>query len=98
MKSLKIITMAILVLLFTGCTNKTLDGIYIGNDNAFFESLTFKSGDKVEIVFMGTTSEIEYQLENNKVKIINAGQNQILTITNDGCLDGGGFIGKYCKE
>lgn len=99
MKTLKtIILLSFSVILFGCPPTKTLKGTYIGSHNAFFEKLIFKSGNKVEIVFMGTTSEIEYQLEDNKVKITNAGQNQILTITGDGCLDGGGHIGKYCKE
>ncbi|WP_100611365.1 hypothetical protein [Confluentibacter lentus] len=99
MKPLKLLlTLSVSILLFGCTTGNELRGIYIGNNNAFFEKLTFKSGNKVEIVFMDTTSEIDYQLDDDKVKIINAGQNQILIITDEGCLDGGGFIGTYCKE
>ena len=99
MKLFKILSIAIIFsLLLFSCLGSGLKGTYVVQNNAFFEKLTFKSGHKVDIVFMGTTSEIEYELDGNKVKITNAGQNQILTITDDGCLDGGGIVGKYCKE
>lgn len=97
MKFLKLSTLLFLITM-TGCSENGLKGTYMGNQESFFEKLTFKSSNKVEIVFMGTTSEIDYQMEDSKIKIMNDGQNQILTITDEGCLDGGGFIGKYCKE
>lgn len=99
MKLFKLLLTLLVSILLSACSgDNDLTGTYTGSNNAFFEKLTFKPGNKVEIVFMGTTSEIDYKIDENKVKIINAGQNQILTITDDGCLDGGGFIGKYCKE
>lgn len=82
----------------SGCTSKTLEGVYIGGDNAFFDQLIFKSNHKVELVFMGATTEADYSLEDNKVKISTANETQVLTITKTNCLDGGGFIGQYCKE
>lgn len=98
MKLFKTIAILVTPFLFFSCFNEQLEGTYIGDENAFFNQLTFKSNKKVELIFMGTTSEADYSLENKKVKIINAGQNQILIITDKGCLDGGGFIGTYCKE
>ncbi|MCB0461939.1 MAG: hypothetical protein R2816_12380 [Flavobacteriaceae bacterium] len=96
MKTFKITTFFALLLLFFSCT-PSLSGTYKGVGSTFFDQLTFKSGNKVELVFMGSTTEVEYKLEEGKVKITNAGQTQVLTITEDGCLDGGGFVGKYCK-
>ncbi|MBP0904091.1 hypothetical protein ACFSKN_08595 [Mariniflexile gromovii] len=88
----------IIPFIFFGCFESGLSGTYVGQEGAFFEKLTFVSNDKVELTFLGTTTEATYTKEGKKVKIDNAGENQILTITENGCLDGGGFIGKYCKE
>ena len=98
MKTLKTIVCLSFLLVLFGCTSSSLQGTYVGTDGAFFDKLTFTSNDTVELVFAGGTSEVSYTLEDGKVKISNAGQNQILKINDDGCLDGGGFIGKYCKE
>jgi hypothetical protein len=81
-----------------GCTSNTLEGVYIGSDNAFFDQMIFKSNYKVELVFMGATTEADYSLEDNTVKIFTTNETQVLTITKSNCLDGGGFIGQYCKE
>ncbi len=97
MKTLKTLAILAFTLCLLSCGNK-LKGTYKGSNGAFFDQLTFVSNNKVELVFMGSTSEVEYTLEDGKVKITNTGQTQILTITDDGCLDGGGFVGKYCKE
>lgn len=98
MKLIKIATALCILLLFFGCFGNSLSGTYIGQENAFLEKITFTSKNKVELTFFGSTTEATYSIEGEKVKINNAGENQILTITDDGCLDGGGFIGKYCKE
>ncbi|MBL85506.1 MAG: hypothetical protein CMO82_02480 [Winogradskyella sp.] len=96
MKTLKILTILAFALCLLSCGNG-LEGTYKGSNGAFFDQLTFISKNKVELVFKGATSEVEYTVEGDKVKITNAGQTQILTITDDGCLDGGDFVGKYCK-
>ena len=92
-------TIVLISLLFVlGCAGGGLSGTYKGDEGAFLEKMTFTSNDKVELVFMGSTVEGTYKVEDNKVKINNSGEVQILTIKADGCLDGGGFIGTYCKE
>jgi hypothetical protein len=75
-----------------------LSGTYSGNGEAFFDKLNFTSGSKVEIYFMGASKEALYEKSGNKVKITIAGENQLFTIDEKGCLDGGGQIGKYCKQ
>lgn len=98
MKLLSKASVFIIPLLLFGCSGNGLSGTYVGQEGAFLEKMTFTSYDKVELTFLGATTEATYTLEGKKVKINNAGENQILTITENGCLDGGGFIGKYCKE
>lgn len=91
------LAVAILAGLLAAC-GSGIDGTYLSEGDGFFESLTFKSGGKVEITFMGMTKEGDYELEGGKkVKITMGGDTQILTIDDKGCLDGGGLIGRYCK-
>ena len=77
-----------------------LSGTYSPVEGGFFQALDFTSGDKVQVTFMGQTREIGYQVDGKKLRIINpdAGQTQIFSIDDAGCLDGGGFIGKYCPS
>lgn len=98
MKNFKAISLLIISFILFGCFENGLSGTYIGEDGAFLEKMTFISNDKVELTFLGATTETTYIKEGKKVKIDNAGDNQIFAITENGCLDGGGFIGKYCKE
>ena len=99
MKTLKILlTLFVSILLFSCLGNDQLKSTYTASDNAFFEKLTLKSGNNLEIVFIGTTIEADYRLEDDKVMINSAVETQILNITEKGCLDGGGFIGTYCKD
>jgi len=75
-----------------------LSGTYSGNGESFFEKLNFTSGSKVEVYFMGASKEGTYEVSGNKVKITVNGENQLFTIDDKGCIDGGGEIGKYCKQ
>ncbi|WOD43704.1 hypothetical protein [Hwangdonia lutea] len=97
MKNLKNTVLCITALLFVGCFNTKLEGTYVGEEGAFLDKINFTSNSTVELTFFGSTTETTYTTEHNKVKINNAGEIQVLTITDNGCLDGGGFIGKYCK-
>ncbi|HNQ27386.1 MAG TPA: hypothetical protein PKL92_05640 [Aquaticitalea sp.] len=85
------------LVMLSGCSNG-LQGTYVGNDNAFFDQLNFTSGNTVEIVFMGVTKEAEYTVDGKKVRITAAGETQVFTLTDKGCLDGGGMLGSYCKN
>ncbi len=100
MKKTKFIVISLtlgLSLFITSCGGG-LSGTYSGNGEAFFEKLNFKSGSKVDIYFMGVSKEATYEKSGNKVKITMAGENQLFTIDDKGCLDGEGQIGKYCKQ
>lgn len=77
-----------------------LDGTYTPQGesiaSALIESLTFKSGGKIEIKAMGQTKEGTYEIEDDRVKITISGETNIFTISGD-CIDGGGMLGKFCK-
>ena len=82
--------------LLAGCGSK-VDGTYSGSAESFFERLTLKSGGKADVTFMGMTKEGEYTVDGKQVKITVGGENQLFTVDDKGCLDGGGIIGRYCK-
>ena len=74
-----------------------LSGTYTGDGNSFFESLAFRSDGKVDITWMGTTREGTYEVDGERVAISSGGDTQVFTIDSQGCVDGGGLIGRYCK-
>ena len=90
----------VLTLSLAACGGGGLSGTYTPKGgNGFFEKMTFTSGDKVEITFMGQVREIGYETDGKTLKIINpnAGETQVFTLDSAGCFDGGGLIGTYCK-
>jgi hypothetical protein len=46
----------------------------------------------------GTTREGAYTVEDGRVSATVAGDNLVLTVTPEGCLDAGGMVGKFCKQ
>lgn len=84
------------MVVISGCSG-SLSGTYVPDDgHGFFDKLEFISGNKVDIYTMGTTVEASYKIDGNKIVLGIGGQ--VLTIDENGCLDGGKMIGKYCKE
>ncbi len=75
-----------------------VEGEYSGEGTGFLEKINFKDDDVVELTFMGMTKEGTYEIEDDKVKINNGGDVSILRIDDEGCLVGGGILGKYCKK
>jgi hypothetical protein len=89
------ITLA-LPLLALAC-GPSVSGTYSGKGTGFLEKIEFRDDEKVELTFMGMTKEATYEVDEDRVKINNAGEIMILKITDDDCLEGGGILGKYCK-
>lgn len=80
-----------------GCGGSGIEGTYSGRGTGFLQQMVFKPDGKVELTFMGMTKEGTYVVEDQKVKVTNGSDTSILTIADDGCLDGGGILGRYCK-
>jgi hypothetical protein len=76
----------------------SVSGTYSGKGTGFLEKIEFRDDEKVELTFMGMTKEATYEIDEDRVKINNGGEITILKITDDDCLEGGGIIGRYCKE
>jgi outer membrane lipopolysaccharide assembly protein LptE/RlpB len=79
----KIIAVAITALL-SAC-GSGLDGTY--TDQQGISSYTFKSG-KVIVSAMGVGSEMDYKLEDGKVKIISPQGTMVMNILKDGSIEG----------
>ena len=92
---------ALLVCACVGCGGG-LSGTYTPNGRSFagavIGNMTFNSSDKVEITALGTTAEGTYVLEGKRVKITVSGDTTIMTIDDQGCLDAGGMLGKFCRK
>jgi hypothetical protein len=89
-----------LVILAAGCSPGVSGSYKPAGGGAVFQSLTFKSGGKVELTFFGATVEGDYEVEDGKVKLTGPEGSRVLTIDGD-CLDGGqglAGLGRYCRS
>jgi hypothetical protein len=95
---LALAALALLPLVLTGC-GSGLDGTYVSQGDGLIDSITFKSGGKAELVGMGMTKEGAFEMDGSeRVKITVAGDTNIFSIDDKGCIDGGGMLGKFCKK
>ena len=74
-----------------------LEGDYSGTGNSFFEKLTFKPDGKVRVTFMGMTKVGTFEVDGKEVLITVGNETNVFTLNDQGCVVGGGFLGKYCK-
>lgn len=72
-------------LLLTACGQK-LDGTY--TDEMGITEYDFKSADKVYVKVMGSETELDYAIEDDKVKISGPQGNMVFTLNEDGSLQG----------
>lgn len=90
--------LAVALALFIVACDTGLTGTYTSKGGVINQTMLFKSGGKVEVTTMGMIQEGEYEREGKKVRIKVAGTTTILTIDDQGCLDGGKLVGKFCKN
>jgi len=51
------------------------------------------------VMGMVQTQEMDYKLDEGKVKLgMAGGPQQVMSIDKDGCLEAGGMMGKMCKK
>lgn len=82
MKKLLLLTLFI----FLSACGSRLSGTY--KDATGITSLTFQSGSKVAMTTLGIETELDYSIEDDKVKIGSDKSRLVLTILNDGSLQG----------
>ncbi|HSC08325.1 MAG TPA: hypothetical protein VLD59_15985 [Steroidobacteraceae bacterium] len=91
--------------LFAACGGGGLEGTYLGEDAAsgertgFLDSITFKSGNQLEATFLGQTKHGTYTVNGKQVtlKVADDDTPELLTILDDGCLEGNAIVGRYCR-
>jgi hypothetical protein len=93
-----LVASALAVAVSTAAWAAKLEGDYLGTGNSFFEKLTFKSGGKVRVTFAGMTKQGTYELDGNEVLITIGNETNVFNVDAQGCMVGGGFLGKYCKD
>ncbi|MFA5495630.1 MAG: hypothetical protein WC247_12705 [Porticoccaceae bacterium] len=83
--------------LLTACGGGEPSGEYIGIEGAVVDKLEFGPDDKVRTTEAGETKEGTFRFEGDKLIVVTIdGDQNALTITDDGCLNGG-YLGTYCK-
>lgn len=89
----------VFALYLAACGGGGLKGTYTPQGFSPIDSITFKSGGKVEVSSMGPTTEGTFEIDGDRVRITFAGQTTIFTIDKQGCLDSGAAFGarKFCK-
>lgn len=83
-----------LTILLTACGPR-ISGTYA--DGMGLTSFTFKSSDTVAMTTMGIETELNYKLEDGKVKIGSDKGSMVLTLLEDGTLQGPMSI-KFAKK
>jgi hypothetical protein len=102
MKMKSIIFATLACFLVAGCSHG-LSGTYlpkgggVGN-GLVMDKLDFVSGDSVDITIMSQTVRVNYKIDGKQVLLSVNGQQQVFTLDDDGCLDGGAMFGKFCKS
>jgi hypothetical protein len=83
--------------LATACGGSGVQGEYIGKEGeSFFDSLTFRSDGKVDVVLVGVRHEGAYEAESGGVTITAPnGERTSLTLGSNGCLTHP-IAGTYC--
>ncbi len=74
-----------MILLLSAC-GASLDGTYTDPNGML--SYTFKSGGKLYESAMGMEIELNYQMDGKKIKIMSPQGNLILTLLDDGSIQG----------
>lgn len=80
------------------CGGGGVQGRYVPKGETFFESLTFRSDNKVEVVFINQQAEGTYEVDGDAITMTAPnGQKARLVLDDNGCLTNS-LIGTYCKD
>jgi hypothetical protein len=87
----------------TACSRTSLSGTYLpkggGMGNGLvMEKLEFGSGNSVTLTMMEQKIRVTYTIDGKQLLLNANGQQMVLDIDGDGCLDGGNLYGKFCKS
>jgi hypothetical protein len=86
---IQVVFLALSLLLLSACGSKLDDTTYESSNPVLGKTVfKFESGGKVYMSVMGVETELKYEVDGNKVKLISPQGNQILTLREDGSLEG----------
>jgi len=93
----------VLACLAVAACSRSLSGTYVpkggGMGNGLvMEKLEFGSGNSVTLTMMEQKIRVTYTIEGKQLLLNANGQQMVLDIDGDGCLDGGNLYGKFCKS
>jgi len=91
----------ILAIAVAACGNSGSSGVsgeYLGQPGSWVDKLVFGPGNEVRAVDDGDTAAGVFRVEGKEVFLTIGGDQSKLTITGNGCLDGGRDAGIYCKR
>ena len=98
MNAMRIAALGLGATLLAACGSR-VEGTYEGvRDQSFLESITLKSDGKANVRFMGMTRQGTWELDERELVVTVGNDVQVLTLDDEGCLVGGGFLGTYCKD
>lgn len=75
----------------------SITGEYIGQENAWVDKIIFGPEDQVRAIDGDETTLGIFRVEGETVIVAISGDQNPMTIREDGCLDGG-YVGVYCKQ
>ena len=88
--------------LFMAACGTKLTGKYSSSSTLLGSNLLeveFKSGNKANFSAAGSPAmEMDYEVSGKEVKLKTGPATMVATLTDDGCLDFGGVLGKLCKQ
>jgi len=87
-----------LVALVAACGNSSISGEYVGQPGSWVDKLVFGPGNEVRAVDGGATSAGIFHVEGQEIVLTFGTDQNKLTITDNGCLDGGRAAGNYCPR
>lgn len=76
----------VIMVLFLSACGKSIEGTY--TDAMGLSSYTFSSGGKAYVGMMGIESEMTYEVDGKRVKLMTPQGNMVLQLMEDGTLQG----------
>jgi len=87
-----------LVILVAACGSSSVSGEYVGQPGAWVDKLVFGPGNEVRAIDGGDTAAGIFSIDGKEILLTFGTDQNKLTITDNGCLDGGRDAGMYCKR
>jgi hypothetical protein len=99
---MKQITVALTACLVLASCGHSLSGTYLPKGGGVGNGITMEKmefeGDHVTLTMLEQKFQVDYKIDGKHLLLSLNGQQLVFDILDDGCLDGGGNFGKFCKS